>query len=117
MATVIDSRTARSRGLPFALLLLAACESGPSLAPVDGSQKSEVRLLGGGFCEFEGDRIPVERYILIMRLRLREGGDEIRRRAFVHLHVDPEAEGSVGADRDRVIDELYAMGVRQIRYL
>lgn len=109
----------RTRRLLPALtvLLLPACESGPSLTPVAGSEKTEVRLLGGGFCEFEGHRIPIERYILTMRMRLRAGADDARQRSRVRIWVDPTAGGSTRADLDKVLDELTAMGVGQIQYL
>ena len=102
--------------LPLLVLpWLCACESGPS-ASFSG-ERVDVRVLGGGFVEAAGERVPLETFILTMRRRLREGDEAAGQGAWVKVDVDPDGGAQARADFDRLFDALTAMGVRQIEYL
>jgi hypothetical protein len=106
-----------------AAALLGACASE---APAETSFDSSaglvvVDVLGDGFVRSEGRRVPLDAIVLELRQRTRRmTGDEIMR-FVVQLRADPlpgrEAAEGTQQGLNRLVDELYKMGVRQVRFL
>ena len=110
------------------LATLAACATeGQELvqkAPFDTSAgEVEITVDGDGFVHAAGRRMPLEAIVLELRQRTRAMTKEDREKRFV-VHVlmaaqPARSEAAVRAaqSRNRLVDELYVMGVKQIMYL
>lgn len=117
------TRVAKAPSL--ALLFVAACAtSEPSAPSVFDSSAGEVvvEFAGDEFVQCGGRRMALDAWILRMRQRLR-GMDPAQRAAFV---VQVRVQDGVleratvlraEAEMNRCVDELFVMGVRQIRFL
>jgi hypothetical protein len=98
-----------------AVVLLAACAANePAGVEFDHSAGLVVRC--------DGRRAPWEAVVLELRQRTRTmSGDELQ--CFVvHLHVDTQSDDGGAAaratrTRERLLDELFIMGVRQAKCL
>ena len=106
-------------------MLLAACAANEPAAPgsFDGSGGVVTVEFGGDqFVHCDGERQPLDAFVVRMRQRLR-GMDGAQRATFVvelRLRegvVDPEALQRAESELNRCVDELEVMGVRQARFL
>jgi hypothetical protein len=107
-----------------AVVLLAACAANePAGVEFDHSAGLVVIDIGDdGFVRCDGRRAPWEAVVLELRQRTRTmSGDELQ--CFVvHLHVDTQSDDGGAAaratrTRERLLDELFIMGVRQAKCL
>jgi hypothetical protein len=113
------------RAAVLAVALGAACGSAhPALRDFDDRAGSaEVQVGGDGFGVYDGERLPLDLIVLRLRWRTRAMDYEARSRRFVvRLRL---ADGLAGGDAAaraqqelfRMIDELYVMGVHQVKLL
>lgn len=113
------------RAAVLSVALGAACGSAhPALRDFDDSAGSaEVRVGDDGFGVYDGERLPLDLIVLRLRWRTRAMEHEARSRRFVVRlrFVDglPAGEASARAQQAlfRMIDELYVMGVHQVKLL
>ncbi|MBL8729533.1 MAG: hypothetical protein JNM25_13955 [Planctomycetes bacterium] len=110
--------------LHVALLLGAACAANePAGVEFDHSAGLVVVEVGDdGFVRCDGRRAPWEAVVLELRQRTRTMSADELQRFVVHLRADAHPEASEAAarttrTRNRVLDELYIMGVRQVKCL
>jgi hypothetical protein len=108
----------------WAAVLCVACASEePSVPAFDASSgEVEVRVGPDGFGVFEGRRLPVDAIVLQLRQRLRTLSAEARRTFVVRiLPTDDVRAGATAAaaqqQMNRLVDELYVMGVLQVKYM
>lgn len=101
-----------------ALVALCACASseadGLQLAPV--TDTIEVSIPGGGFVRAGGRRIPRERFVVELRLRVRAMPPDSVAGIRVVLAVPGDAEDSAAKDADWILDQLQIMGISQVDY-
>ncbi len=97
-----------------------ACASEAPRTDFDAGAGTATVVVGDdGFVTLDGQRMPLERAVLELRLRTRAlpPGDLLR--FVVELWVEPTSSPEVGArigdGRNRFLDQLYIMGVRQVR--
>lgn len=88
--------------------LIAGCNGGPDLA---GGVDTEVILLASGFVRFEGQRVPIEEFLLRIRERVRAAGDDAERYPAVRVLIEG---GTVPGLLDRLLQELQSAGVRHV---
>lgn len=104
------------------LLGLAACAAA---APVTGFDSSAgavlVEIAADGFVTSDGRRMPLEALVLRLRQRTRSMTEDERSRFVVHLRIaaalardDGAAGQRAKADMNRLVDQLFIMGVRQV---
>lgn len=106
----------KSATVLFALLTAGCASDGPQQPDPDFSgERVDVRVLRGGFVEFNGQRVPLEDCILRLRQRLRPMTDAQRHDLWVRLTVEPGDDPQVQRDHDRMLEELGYMGVGQIQ--
>lgn len=109
--------------LPGVLLLAACAANEPAGVEFDSSAGLvAVDVAGDGFVRSAERRVPWEAIVLELRQRTRTMSDEQLQRFVVQLRVvadagDPEEVARAMAVRDRLIDELDIMGVRQAKVL
>lgn len=110
--------------LAWSLALAAACAANePAALEFDSSAGLiVVDVAGDGFVRQDGRRVPWEAAVLSLRQRTRALGDDERMRLVVHLRADAQAADSEAASlqqrvMDRLVDELFVMGVRQVKFL
>lgn len=103
---------------PLTLLVLlafcAACAS-DELVVTDTDftgTRVEVRCLGNGFVTYDGQRMSLERCVLLLRQRMRTDPPP---HLWVHLRL-PDEEVDLGVQVDRLQQEFTLMGVRQVRF-
>jgi hypothetical protein len=112
----------------FAALLLlalpAACASdAPDVGEFDSSAGLVTVEVGSdGFVHCGKRRLPLEAFVLEMRQRTRDMPPEERGRFVVHVSADAGPADDEAALRlqqatNRLLDELYIMGVRQVKFL
>lgn len=104
------SRTASA----LLLALCAACASDELVVTETDftGTRVEVRCLGDGFVSYEGNRMSLERCVLLLRQRMRTDPPP---HVWVHLRL-PEGDVDVSAQVDRLQQEFTLMGVRQVRF-
>jgi hypothetical protein len=99
--------------------LAAACASSEpadmSLGAVD--ETIDVTMLGGGFVDAGGRRVPRETFVLDLRQRTRELPGDKKARIRVDLRMRRDAGDDAGADSSWLLDQLQIMGVGQGRLL
>ncbi len=104
--------------LACSLVLLCACAAsgaeGLELAPV--TDTVGVEIAGGAFVKTEGRRIPRERFVLELRLRVRSMAPTDVAGIRVVLAVADEADESAARDADWILDQLQIMGISQVSY-
>ncbi|MEY4673482.1 MAG: hypothetical protein RL148_1266 [Planctomycetota bacterium] len=96
------------------LALCAACAS-DELVVTDTDftgTRVEVRCLGNGFVTYDGQRMSLERCVLLLRQRMRTDPPP---HLWVHLRL-PDEEVDLGVQVDRLQQEFTLMGVRQVRF-
>jgi hypothetical protein len=106
------------------VMLLGACASE---APADVSSFDSsaglviVDVLGDGFVRSEKRRMPLEAFVLELRQRTRKMTRDEISRFVVQVRADPlpgpEAAARVKEGMNRLVDEFYVMGVRQVLFL
>jgi hypothetical protein len=101
------------------LLLLAACASAEPLDVSLGAATEQiaVTVLGGGFVQSGGQRLPREAFVLALRQRVRAMPAEAVAGLRVEIGVASDSGDSGGQDAAWLIDQLYIMGIQQARYL
>lgn len=101
-----------------ALVALCACASseadGLQLAPV--TDTVEVVIPGGTFVTTGGRRIPRERFVVELRLRVRPMASEAVAGIRVVLAIPEAADDSATKDADWILDQLQIMGISQVSY-
>lgn len=105
-------------------LLLAACASEEPASPAsfdDSLGRVVIVVAADGFVRCDGTRMPLEAAVLALRQRTRQMSPDDMLRFVVQLDGEPQAPDSAAAEtvqraKNRLVDELYVMGVRQIRY-
>ena len=101
-----------------ALVALCACASsdadGLQMAPV--TDTVEVSIPGGGFVKAGGRRIPRERFVVELRLRVRAMPPESVAGIRVALAIPDDADDSAAMDADWILDQLQIMGISQVDY-
>lgn len=99
--------------------LLPGCASSEPLDMSLGtaSATADVVVLGDGFVRFEGRRVPLERCVLELRLRLRAMAESDRASFRIVLEVARDAGPDATTDVERLLDQLQIMGVPQVRCL
>ena len=107
-----------------AAMLLAACVSDrPDVTVVDGvSGTVTVEVLGDRFVRTDGRRIPVDAFILEMRMLMRELSREQRDTFLVNVTVTPDARAAEASriaaeDVNRLLDHLDVMDVGMVKLL
>lgn len=114
---------ARSSVLPVAALLTACAVDEPAATAFDRSAgQAEVEVAGDGFGRLEGERLPLDAIVLRLRQQMRTLSADQRARFVVRLRLHPgvagdEAAAAARAGMNRLVDEAWVMGVRQIEYL
>jgi len=109
--------------LPGIVLLAACAANEPAGVEFDSSAGLVVvDVAGDGFVRCGARRVPWEAIVLELRQRTRSLSKPELQRFVVHLRADAHAEGSDAAAQcqrtmDRLVDELYIMGVGQVKYL
>lgn len=106
-------------------LLLAGCAADVPGSSTDFDESAgvvRVKVLGDGFVETAGERVPLESVILTLRQRARAMSRDERARFVVQLDAAPfaataDAKKRTAADLDRMLRELQIMGIQQVRYL
>ncbi len=112
---MIDAVFCRSRiSLSGAALLLAACAAQAPVETGVAGEPTEVVVLDAAFVEFEGERRPLEFFLLEVRRRCRAAGDDEDRLPAVRLAFAPAAQELGGQWLDAVIDELRKAGIRHL---
>lgn len=95
-----------------------ACAStepeGAKLAPVTDNIAIEVR--GDGFVVTEGRRIPRERFVVELRLRVRAMGPKAADGVRVEISIADDATDAATRDAEWILDQLQIMGVGQAAY-
>lgn len=99
----------RPTGVGLAFVLAAACAGSPFGAV--GGVATPVELLGGGFVRFEGQRMPMEAFLLVIRTRVRDAGGDAARLPAVHVRARP---GLTSQPVDVLLRELRTAGVQQV---
>jgi hypothetical protein len=111
-------RSLRASLSACALAALCACASseadGLQLAPV--TDTVEVVIPGGMFVTTGGRRIPRERFVVELRLRVRAMQPEAAAGVRVVLAVPDDADDSAAKDADWILDQLQIMGISQVSY-
>ncbi len=99
------------------ILFFAGCSSAPAPEdPPEGIQ-TEVTILRGGFVRFADERVPLEAFLLEMRYRVREAGEDPTQLPWVQIDVDPAVNDlTAQAMVQRLMDGLQASGVRNISF-
>ena len=96
---------------------LTACASGemqpPSMPTV--TQELEMRVLGGGCVEYEGERQPVEAAVLKLRQRVRPMPQEAVSGIRVTIAIADSADESAMATSDMIMTHLQLMGILSAR--
>jgi len=110
--------------LLLAPLLLAACVSdSPNVpTPADASGTVDVEILGDGFVRTDGRRIPMDAFILEMRMRMRTMTPEQRDLFLVTVTFAPSLDGAAAEsiahrDRDRLLEQCDIMDVGVVKLL
>lgn len=111
-----------SRRLAVAVVLasaFAACATEEPvetyLAPAD--EVIQVEILGDGFVRTGDRRIPREAFVLELRQRVRPMPSEKIALLRVEIDVREDADERATRDSDWLLDQLYVMGIGQVRYL
>lgn len=111
------------RGPWFALVvttLFAACASElPFTTSFDTAGAVVVEVLGDGFVRVGERRMPLETFVLEARWKTRQMTKEERLLFAVHLRISADVQTGESArlairGRDRLLDELYVMGVKHM---
>lgn len=93
------------------LFLPGGCSSTPGPDTQQGV-RTEVAILPGGFVRFEGERVPMEIFLLEVRVRVRNADGDETRIPWVVIEVDPSVKDLTGqAMVQRLMDGLRAAGV------
>ena len=71
----------------------------------------EVMVLGDGFVRADGERIPLEAWILRARQRVRALPREERREFWVQVRCDASAGDAVRPYLERLVEEFRMLGV------
>ncbi len=102
----------------LALCCLCACAAeGPAAPSVDlTGEQVEVVLLGGGFARVAGQRLPLDEFVVRLRLRMRALPVDQRQALWVQIRVAPDAGPDAVASVPGLIEQLTVMGVRQVQY-
>jgi hypothetical protein len=105
----------RVRSLLF--LALAACTTSEPAAPQIGvsSDVTVVTVLGDGFVRVSERRIPLELFVLEMRQRVRTLDAAAMVQVEVQIAVDPDSGETGARGASALVDQLYIMGVKQVR--
>lgn len=106
------------------LVLFAACAASEA-APEDFDSSAglaEVVVGGDAFVRYDGERMPWEEAVVRLRLRTRALDDGQRQRFVVHLRAEPQEPGSAAAANaqqimNRLMDQVFVMGVLQVKFL
>ena len=97
---------------------LCACASnepeGAKLSPITATVEVEVR--GDGFVTTDGRRIPRERFVLELRLRVRAMGPTAADGVRVVISAAKDSDESATRDAEWILDQLQIMGVGQASY-
>ncbi|MBK8097430.1 MAG: hypothetical protein IPK26_10000 [Planctomycetes bacterium] len=105
-------------GLPLAALLAACVGPEDTGWPIDESgDHVTVTVLDNDWVRVGDRRLPVDLFLLEMRQRTRPLPPEEARRMIVHILVEAPATLDVRHVIDRLADQLFIAGIRQIRYL
>lgn len=113
----------RARVLPVAALLAACAVDEPAATAFDRSAgQAEVEVAGDGFGRLDGERLPLDAIVLRLRQHVRTLSADQRARFVVRLRLQPggageAADAAARAGMNRLVDEAWVMGVRQIEYL
>lgn len=100
-------------------LLLAACVGPEDTGwPIDESgEQVTVTVLDNDWVRVGERRLPVDLFLLEMRQRTRPMKAEDARRMIVHILVEAPVALDVQPVVDRLVEQLFIAGIRQIRYL
>jgi hypothetical protein len=106
--------------LVWALAFAACASETPDTTFDDSAGLVTITVLGDGFVRTGDRRIPVEAVVLELRQRTRAMTKDERLRFVVQLLADPQVEGSAAAavarrGIDQLYDQLFIMGVKQVR--
>lgn len=111
-------RASLSASLVALAMCFCACTSnepeGAKLSPVTATVEVEVR--GDGFVTTEGRRIPRERFVLELRLRVRAMGPTAADGVRVAISAAKDSDESATRDAEWILDQLQIMGVGQASY-
>ena len=108
---------ARSR-LALAALLAGCVGPEDTGWPIDESgEHVTVTVLDNDWVRVAERRLPVDLFLLEMRQRTRPLPPEEARRMIVHILVEAPATLDVQPIVDRLVEQLFIAGIRQIRYL
>lgn len=94
-------------------LLLAACQTAAPADPAAGVP-TRVDILDAAWVQFEGERRPLEYFLLEMRHRVRAAAGDIGRMPFVIVHITAGTSGTDARWLGRFRSELHKAGVRQL---
>jgi hypothetical protein len=103
------------------LAVACASEAGEQKAFDDSLGTVEVVVAADGFVLCDGRRIPLEAAVLELRQRTRPMSADDRGKFVVRVRSELYEERSEAAAQtqrhaNRLVDELFVMGVRQVRY-
>ena len=95
----------------------ASCATGEMQPPAMPAvtQEFEVRVLDGGFVEFEDERQPVEAAVLTLRQRVRSMAEDAVAGIRVTIAIGEAADDSAIAISDMLMTHLQLMGIRNAR--
>lgn len=97
------------------ILFFAGCSSAPAPEESPAGIHTEVTILSGGFVRFADERVPLEAFLLEMRYRVREAGEDSTQLPWVQIDVDPAVNDlTAQAMVQRLMDGLSASGVRNV---
>jgi len=104
------------------LVLAALAASCASSEPIDMSlgavdETISVTVLGDGFVDAGGRRVPRETFVLELRQRTRALPSDKKARIRVDLRMRRDASDDAGADSSWLLDQLQIMGVGQGRLI
>ena len=114
----------RQRATVLALaLLFAACATEPGVPePIDASgELVEASFVGDGFVYVDGERLPLDAWLLRMRQRLRTMDAAAREKFGVQLRMrqginERAAQKRADAELNRTLEQLEIMGVGYVRF-
>lgn len=105
------------------LLLLAACVTEPGVPEVLDASGGlvEASFVGDGFVYVDGERLPLDAWVLRMRQRMRTMDAAARAKFGVQLRLregitEPAARKRADAEMNRTLDQLEIMGVGYVRF-
>ncbi len=79
--------------------------------PVRGIAE-DVEITGDGFVHWNDTRIPVETFMLEMRMASRRAGDDPDKKPRIVMYLTRSPGLSATADLDRIISDLQAAGIK-----